>query len=63
MSANKNQTKGGGRKIGRNKVECARYRAQGRREKNKVRRLARHIREYPQDEAARDALSRLSSSA
>jgi len=29
---------GGRRKYGRNKVKCARYRAEGRREKNKARR-------------------------
>lgn len=28
-----------GRKIGRNKTRCAKYRAEGRREKNKKRRL------------------------
>lgn len=32
---------GGTRKIGRNKVKCARYRAEGRRERNKARRAAK----------------------
>lgn len=33
-----------GRKIGRNKVKCARYRAEGRRERNQARRLAKRQR-------------------
>ncbi len=41
MSA-KNTRKG--RKIGRNKVKCARYRAEGRREKNKARKAAKAAR-------------------
>jgi hypothetical protein len=36
--------KGGNKKHGRNKVKCARYRKEGRREKNKARRIARHER-------------------
>jgi len=32
------------RKWGRNRVKCARYRAEGRREKNKARKAARRIR-------------------
>lgn len=34
---------GGTRKYGRNKVKCARYRAQNRREVNKARRAARRM--------------------
>lgn len=30
---------GGSKKIGRNKIKCARYRGEGRREKNKARNL------------------------
>lgn len=33
-----------GRKIGRDREKCARYRAEGRREHNKARRAARHAR-------------------
>ena len=32
---------GGSKKYGRNKVKCARYRAEGRREKNKARKQKR----------------------
>ena len=47
---------GGGAKIGRNRVECERYRAQGRREKNKRRKLQKHIKRCPGDLAAQKAL-------
>ncbi len=48
------QRKGGkkGAKIGRNKVSCAKYRAEGRREKNKAKRARRHIKAYPNDQLA-----------
>lgn len=43
--ANKKSRSGGGaRKIGRDKVKCARYRTEGRREKNKARRIAKQKR-------------------
>lgn len=32
-----------GRKIGRNKVKCERYRAEGRREKNKQRKILKAL--------------------
>lgn len=35
---------GGDKKHGRNKLKCARYRAEGRREKNKARRIAKEAR-------------------
>lgn len=35
----KHQGKKGGRKIGHNKKKCDRYRAEGRREKNKARKI------------------------
>jgi len=47
------------RKHGRNKTGCERYRREGRREKNKARRLRRHLRHNPQDRTARFALKRL----
>ncbi len=42
-------TKKGCRKAGRNRETCARYRAEGRREKNKKRRAARHAKKHPND--------------
>ncbi len=41
--------KGGARKIGRNKVSCARYRAEGRRLKNKKLKAIRHSKRHPND--------------
>lgn len=40
-----NKAKGSkkGRKIGRNKVKCERYRLEGRREKNKARKAAKRL--------------------
>ena len=37
MGAKSSKSKGGTRKYGRNEVKCARYRREGRREKNKER--------------------------
>jgi len=48
-----NKTKGGkakktkkGRKQGRNALSCQRYKLEHRREKNKLRRLAKHIKKH-----------------
>lgn len=38
--------KGGSRKHGRNKVKCSIYRAEGRLEKNRDRRIAKHERRH-----------------
>lgn len=46
------------RKFSRNKISCAAYRAAGRREKNKVRKLENHLRRCPNDGQARAALER-----
>jgi ribosomal protein S15P/S13E len=45
-----------GRKIGRDKEKCARYRIQGRREINKIRKVRKHIRRHPNDIYAEEAL-------
>ena len=50
------QGKSGGAKIGRNRIPCERYRAQGRRERNKLRKLRKHVRGYPGDLAAKRCL-------
>ncbi len=47
--ANEKPKKKGCRKAGRNRETCARYRAEGRREKNKKRRAARHAKNHPND--------------
>ncbi|MCG8434410.1 MAG: hypothetical protein MJA83_10300 [Gammaproteobacteria bacterium] len=43
-------------KIGRNKVFCQRYLMERRREKNKIRKLKRHLKCYPNDAQAENAL-------
>ena len=54
-----NKTKGGkakktkkGRKVGRNNLSCQRYKLEHRRERNKLRRLNRHIKNHPTDRCA-----------
>jgi hypothetical protein len=54
-----NKNKGGaakktkkGRKTGRNKLSCSRYKLEHRREKNKLRRLMRHIKKHLADNCA-----------
>lgn len=43
-SKKKNNGKGGGaKKYGRHKAHCAKYKAEGRREKNKKRKMAKHL--------------------
>lgn len=37
---------GGSKKIGRHKVHCARYRAEGRREKNKARKIKKDAKKF-----------------
>ncbi len=53
------KAKGGkkGRKIGNKAEGCKRYQAEGRREKNKRRRLRRHMKKYPNDMTAQTALN------
>lgn len=45
-----------GRKIGRNKVYCARYSAENRREKNKKIKLKKHLKNQPLDSQAEKSL-------
>ena len=43
------------RKYGRNKLVCEQYQREGRREKNKAAKLARHIKRQPNDKQAKAA--------
>lgn len=47
-------TRGGkkGRKIGRNKKSCELYRAQHRRERNKIRKIKKYLKRHPNDKQA-----------
>lgn len=47
------------RKHGRNKPFCTRYAAEGRREKNKAKRLHKRILKHPNDKTAVEAFNRL----
>lgn len=44
--------KSGNKKHGRNIVGCQHYKARGRREANKARKLHKHIRDHPNDGVA-----------
>jgi hypothetical protein len=44
----KQSRKGGAKKYGRSLEKCARYRAEGRREKNKARKLRKHLKKTKQ---------------
>lgn len=44
------------RKLGNNKVYCTRYKNEGRQEINKIRRMKRHLRKFPNDLAVKQAL-------
>ena len=46
---NKQRKSGGNRKIGRNKVKCAKYRAENRRIKNKIRKITKHLTKFSND--------------
>jgi hypothetical protein len=46
------KSKAKGRKVGRNKLSCLRYKLEHRREKNKLRRLTKHIKKHLADQCA-----------
>ena len=56
------QKKGGkkNRKIERNKAWCVAYRKRGQREKNKAKRMRRHLLAHETDEACRSRLASIS---
>ena len=54
MSAQSGKKSGGAKKIGRNGARCKIYRDRGVREKNKARKVRRHLNRFPNDlQAAR----------
>lgn len=63
QKANPGPKPGRKKRYGRNKVKCERYRAEGRRERNKIRRLQRHCRKHGNDAAAAQRLTELGGSA
>jgi len=49
---------GGAKKVGRCAKKCAAYRASGKHERARQRKLKRHIKRQPTDKAARESLRR-----
>ena len=50
---------GGGKKLGRNKVKCHLYEVRHKREKNKLRRLLKLVKNHPKDKVMLGAIERL----
>lgn len=48
--------KGGMAKRGRNIAKCARYKSLGIRERNKKRKVLKHLRKFPNDKVARKSI-------
>lgn len=51
----RNKSKNGNKTHGRNAAWCKAYRLRGQREKNKLKRLARHLSHHPGDKCAEEA--------
>jgi hypothetical protein len=49
----------GSKKYGRNEAKCKAYKAEGRRDKNKARKLAKHRVENPNDKVAANAVTKI----
>ena len=50
---------GGNKKKGRNKIWCEFYRREKRRERNKIKKIIRHLRYFPGDRQSRKRLNEL----
>jgi len=59
----KKSGKNRGRKYDRNRVKCKLYRERGRRERNKIRKLRRHLKRQPEDHQAVEVLRSLDKAA
>jgi len=57
--AGKQKSGGGARKIGRTAEKCKYYRSRMTREKNKERKLEKHVASQPNDEIARTVLKNI----
>ena len=53
---------GGSRKIGRNKIKCERYQRENRRVKNKIKKIARHLKRHFNDYQSAKYLQNLTNS-
>jgi len=50
---------GGSRKFGRNEIKCTRYRMRNRRERNKLRKLKKIFRKYPNNKQVANRIKSL----
>lgn len=57
--ARKNHSGGGNRKKGRNLASCASYKARHTREKNKVKKITKHLKKHPLDLESKKVLDQL----
>ena len=48
-----------GRKIGRNRIKCERYKLTHKREKNKIRRILKHLKKHPNNLEAKKRVEEL----
>lgn len=59
MSFQRKKGKKGSKKYGRNKIKCERYSREKRREKNKIRKIRKHLRTHPRNKVAQKRLNEL----
>lgn len=59
MRTRKRRKSGGTRKYGRNEEKCKRYKLLQIREKNKIRRIKKHLKRHVNDEQSQSFLERL----
>jgi len=59
MAKQQSRSSGGNRKKDRNRDWCERYRKEGRREKNKLRKMKHHLNKHPNDKQSQDYANKL----
>lgn len=57
--AQKQKKSGGNKKIGRNKIKCALYKSLKKREKNKIKKIEKHLKIHKDDLKSLEALLKL----
>lgn len=55
----KSKSGGGAKKIGRDKKKCERYSSYGKRQRNKIKKITRHLKNHPNDVLTKTALEKL----
>ena len=59
MSYQRKKGSRGVRKYGRARTKCEQYRREHKREKNKIKKILRHLRKHPNDNRSRSHIKRL----